>query len=152
MKELSIEEKARAYDKAIEIINDYYQKIRYSSLSCTSNDIEVLERAFPQLKENEDERIKRCISDVVRKYGREFTTGTVTKEKMLAWLEKQGERKPVDKVEPKFKVGDWIIKKQNSDINKFGKYKITDIKDGKYWYNEFIICEITEQDEWELVI
>lgn len=27
-------------------------------------------------------------------------------------LEKQGEQKPVDKIEPKFKVGDWVIDKQ----------------------------------------
>ena len=54
------------------------------------------------------------------------------------------------KVEPKFKVGDIIIKSQNSDINKFGKFKITGIKDGRYWYSEFVICEISEQDEWEL--
>ena len=61
------------------------------------------------------------------------------------------EKKELKKIEPKFHVGEWIIKKQNSDINKFGKFRITDIKDGKYWYNEFIICEITEQDEWETV-
>jgi len=61
------------------------------------------------------------------------------------------EKKELKKIEPEFHVGDWIIKKQNSDINKFGKFKITDIRDGKYWYNEFIICEITEQDEWETV-
>ena len=56
-----------------------------------------------------------------------------------------------DKVKPKFKVGDIIIKSQNSDINKFGKFKITGIKDDRYWYNDFVICEINEQDEWELV-
>lgn len=32
--------------------------------------------------------------------------------KKLTWLEKQGEQKPDDKVEPKFKAGDWIIDKQ----------------------------------------
>lgn len=61
------------------------------------------------------------------------------------------EQKFADNVEPKFKVGDIIIKGQNSDINKFGKFKITCIKDGRYWYNEFVICEISEQDKWELV-
>lgn len=33
----------------------------------------------------------------------------VTKEDAIAWLEKQGEQKSVDKVEPKFKVGDWVV-------------------------------------------
>jgi hypothetical protein len=51
---------------------------------------ERIEYIFPELKKSEDERVKRCISDVVRKYGSEFATGTVTKEKMLAWLENQG--------------------------------------------------------------
>ena len=46
---------------------------------------------FPELAESEDEKIRRCISDVVRKYGVEFATDTITKEKMLAWLEKQDE-------------------------------------------------------------
>lgn len=47
------------------------------------------------LEQSEDKKMRRCISDVVRKYGAEFTSGTVTKETMLAWLEKQGEQKPV---------------------------------------------------------
>ena len=55
-----------------------------------------------------------------------------------------------DEVEIKFKVGDIINKKHNSDINKFGQFTITNITSGKYWYNNRIICDITEQDEWEL--
>ena len=163
---------------------------------------------FPELKENEDEKIRKEIIEYIK-------TGTYHKnwiawlekqkpdprqeyldallyaddihqmsvnDEMVAeaesmavdalmklgvtkcWLEKQDEQKSFDyenaniqqkdfapKVEPKFKVGDIIIKSKNSDINKFGKYKITSIKDGRYWYNKFIICEISEQDEWELV-
>lgn len=58
---------------------------------------------------------------------------------------------PIDKVEPKFNIGDTIIKKYNSDINKFGKFTITAIIDNKYWYRDKIICDINEQDEWELI-
>ena len=88
-------------------------------------------------------------------------------------IEKQGEQKPADKVvtnlltverakeispfmrsgfenkdkvEPKFKIGDTIVKKQND----FGSFTITDITGGKYWYNDRIICNITEQDDWEI--
>ena len=50
----------------------------------------------------------------------------------------------------KFKVGDTIIKKHNSDILYFGSFTITDITGGKYWYNDRIICDITEQDKWEI--
>lgn len=60
------------------------------------------------------------------------------------------EQKSVDKIEPKFKVGDTIAKKNNSDIQDFGSFTITDITGGKYWYNDRIICDITEQDNWEL--
>ena len=60
------------------------------------------------------------------------------------------EEKPADNVEPKFKIGDTIIKKHNSDILYFGSFTITDITGSKYWYNDRIICDITEQDEWEL--
>lgn len=65
-------------------------------------------------------------------------------------IEKQSGQKPADKVKPKFKVGDTIAKKHNSDIHDFGSFTITDITGEKYWYNDRIICDITEQDEWEI--
>lgn len=54
-------------------------------------------------------------------------------------------------ITPIFNIGDTIIKKHNSDINKFGQFTITNITGGKYWYNDRIICDISEQYEWELV-
>lgn len=88
---------------------------------------------------------------------------------MASWLEKQGEHKSInyadeeiveavkdisvlDMAEQKFNVGDTIIKKHNSDINDFGQFTITDITGGKYWYNDRIICDIREQDEWEMIM
>ncbi len=56
----------------------------------------------------------------------------------------------ITNVKPKFKVGDCVIKKHNSNINDFGYFTITDITGGKYWYNDRVICDISEQDEWEL--
>lgn len=32
-----------------------------------------------------------------------------SKNELIAWLEKQGEQKSINKVKPKFKVGDWIV-------------------------------------------
>lgn len=62
------------------------------------------------------------------------------------------EKKELKKiVVPIFKIGDTIIKKHNSDILYFGSFTITDITGGKYWYNDRIICDITEQDDWELI-
>lgn len=54
-------------------------------------------------------------------------------------------------VEPKFEVGDTIAIKHNPGTNKI-YFTITDITGGKYWYNDRIICDITEQDEWELEV
>ena len=53
-------------------------------------------------------------------------------------------------VVPIFNIGDTIVKKHNSDIHDFGSFTITNITDGKYWYNDRIICDITKQDEWEI--
>ena len=60
------------------------------------------------------------------------------------------EKKELKKiVVPIFNIGDTIAKKHNSDIHDFGSFTITDITGGKYWYNDRIICDILEQDEWE---
>ena len=91
---------------------------------------------FPELAESEDERIKRCISDAVRKYGVEFATGTITKEKMLVWLEKQGKQKPVEEYniigigskKAQGKLGEMIKKIEENPT------EIKDIENGKYYY------------------
>ena len=67
----------------------------------------VLEEIFPELKESEDERIKEAIIATIHLYYGEPLEDEA--KEMLAWLEKQGEQKPDDKVEPKFKVGDFIV-------------------------------------------
>lgn len=45
------------------------------------------------------------------------------------WLEKQGDRKTVDKVEPKFKVGDWCIDNEDDII-----FQIVKVLDNTYTY------------------
>lgn len=147
---MTIEEKAKAYDEAYKVAAELHNLCKEGTQTAFHR--ANLEMMFPKLKESEDERIRKTITAVIGCYDSENSYfKEVSKKKCLAWLEKQGEQKSADKVEPKFKVGDIIIKSQNSDINKFGKFKITDIKDGRYWVNEFVICEISEQDEWKLV-
>ena len=130
---MTIKEKAKAYDKAIEIAKSEYQT--HKSFNGFR---EMLTRIFPELKESEDKKIMKCIclcleecvhNDIIRDY---------EKDKCLAWLEKQGEKstdeemkellrteyekggadaiaemqgeqKPTDKVEPKFRTGDWVV-------------------------------------------
>ena len=103
MKELSKEEKAQAYDKAVEIISDYYQKIKYSSISSASSDREVLEKAFPQLKESEDEKIRKHLFEYFKERKEagdiDETWYGISYDKILSWLEKQGEPKPSSKMQ-----------------------------------------------------
>ena len=97
---------------------------------------ENLEYIFPELKESEEERIrtglingfKECLKKSNYPKNTQKYWHNIKIEDILAWLEKQGERKTVDNVEPKFKVGDWIT-------DGYCKCQITFI-DSSYWYSE----------------
>ena len=90
MKELSIKEKAKSYDEAI-----LRMRHAFDSNRCT---IGFMNEIFPELKESEDEKIRKALIELVRD-----TTGdslwidyNVHVEDAIAWLEKQGEQKPVE--------------------------------------------------------
>jgi len=55
--------------------------------------VEVLHQQFPELKESEDERIRRTLIHIVKgacdKYGIKYKGDEITEEKLLAYLEKQ---------------------------------------------------------------
>ena len=106
---------------------------------------EVAEFVFPELKESEDEKIRR---DIIRYLKKTSPAIGENIEKMLAWLEKQGEQKPTDKVEPKFKVGDTIVEK---DLDEYDYETIKDIKDGQYIFTDGYCMNIDEQEGWQLV-
>lgn len=76
--------------------------------------------------------------------------GDYTIKDYRAWLEAFKHDKSKGDA-PLFRIGNTIIRKHSSDINKFGRFTITDIAGGKYWYNDRIICDISEQGEWELI-
>ena len=90
MKELSIEEKAKAYDEVVEKAKIEKEKSRNLGL------LEFIDENFPELKESEDERVRKEIISAIEEDWPGHTD-------WIAWLEKQGQ-KPVYKVEPKFKV------------------------------------------------
>ena len=102
MKELSIEEKAKAYDNALKVLHKYDgANIMFSQ--------SLKEEMFSELKESEDEKMRKDLIIYLRsilsnkKYGDKFI------EDWIAWLEAKGEQNPTDKVEPKFKDGDWVV-------------------------------------------
>lgn len=114
MKELSIEQKTKAYDEALKVLHKYDgANIMFSQ--------SLKEEMFPELKESKDEKTR---SEIIRFIQMEVDD-EIVRNKWIAWIEKQGEQKPqgksalepikeekvdnANKVEPKFKVGDWIV-------------------------------------------
>lgn len=79
------EQKAKAYDKAVKEASIAY-KDEDKHLKAT------LERIFPELKESEDERIRKDIIEMLRNWA---SVHYITKEQFserMAWLEKQGKK------------------------------------------------------------
>jgi len=93
---------------------DYKQKIKDYMNSSEVDTLykSMLNNLFPELKESEDERIRNALKEYFinsfRNNGVAAICGVHIKD-ILAWLEKQSEQKPADKVEPKFKAGDWVV-------------------------------------------
>lgn len=92
---MTIEEKAKAYDEAID-------KIKYvmeHGVSPTLNK-EDLQDIFPELKESKDEKIKKDVMEWFEEFPDEIWRGHYKKD-IIAWLEKQGTsytKKDVDDV------------------------------------------------------
>lgn len=97
-----------------------------------------LQGIFPELKESENWIPKEIIKYLKEKG--DFRSC------WIAWLEKQGEQKPADKVEPKFKVGQTIKKE---DFNP--RFPIVKIEDGFYYNDMGDHFPFTDQDNWKLV-
>jgi|GEM_PF-5924382 len=73
------------YKKALE-------KAQKELQSCGSKDCDAVRqiyRFFPELKESEDERIRKSIIAIINNY---VDNSNTFKPKMIAWLEKQGEQ------------------------------------------------------------
>ena len=93
MKELSIKEKAKRYDEAIERANNLHKDAVEMENNMTTKTCEII---FPELAESEDERMKRIISDILLVDNNEIReildANNVLMQDIVAWLEKQGEQ------------------------------------------------------------
>ena len=91
MKELGIEEKAKRYHEALEAAVVAH-KDEDKHLKAT------LERIFPELKESEDERIRKTLIELIKCNERSGynSINNIETSSILAWLEKQGEKKPYE--------------------------------------------------------
>lgn len=100
MKELSIEEKAKRYDIAL----DKIKRLLGTGSNCSR---EELEYVFPELAESEDERIRKELIEYIKDQQSSFISAPDCRDKYeeeennkynswIAWLEKQGEQKPAE--------------------------------------------------------
>ena len=83
MKELNIEEKAKRYDEAYKRV-----VVRFGT--------NVADEIFPELKESEDEKIKKEIKVILANTNFSQFALDYTFADMIAWLEKQGGQEPVE--------------------------------------------------------
>lgn len=162
MKELSIEEKAKAYDEVVARIRHAFNSNR-----CTLGFMNEVLR-YP--RESEDEKIRKFLIKWIQdNYYYGITDTDIPTKTLIAWLEKQckgdssiqqayeqgyteGKRierkhwvekqnfsedynsidpqfgKPINNVEPKFKVGDWVT-------NGLCAWKIDSIDEDMYYTN-----------------
>ena len=149
MKEISIEEKAKAYDEAISKAKEWHSDVQIG-IGFKAN----LEKLFPELKESEDEEIRKAL---IRFHKSTIDVDGIKGDDIIAWLEKQGEQKSADKVEPKFKMGDIVKRKDNPHLTYIlkrltddGDYEFHAIgKDGNEGCTHFAAVKC--QDDWELV-
>ena len=100
MKELSIEQKAKAYDEAIERAKQMFSEKELNYL-------------FPELKESDDEKIINLLKMVVEKWhnvGYADYVMDIPKSDIISWLEKQGERA---NFRNKIQIGDKVTRNKD---------------------------------------
>lgn len=91
---METEDKAKRYDEALERARKVHNETEF--------DYEkgMIEEIFPELKENEDKKMKKAIIATIHLYYGEPLEDEA--KEMISWLKKQGETNKT----PKFKVGD----------------------------------------------
>lgn len=145
MKEVSIEQKAKRYDEALERVKELLSRCRNNRDRITMvyrvNDIESI---FPEHKKSEDEKIKEDLIQWISEFPDMIWRGHY-REDVITWLKRQDKSalevikeenvdnqkcvKSVYNVEPKFKVGDWIC-------NDMCDVHIASIENGMYYFDE----------------
>ena len=141
MKELTIKEKARAYDEAIERAKGVIEQ--NPLMEYLKKGIEYI---FPELKESEDEKIRKAIIEHFEgSHSSMYPYKGFTKEQIIAWLEKHGEKNYTEKVEPKFKVGDWVVRELDNTCYQIKKC-ILNVTNNKYGYDLTSGGYISSQD------
>jgi hypothetical protein len=144
MKELTIEQKAKAYDEALERAKRMFSEKEVNYL-------------FPQFKESNDEKTKRILHSISSKIS--FHLRDIFTEEEFqcfdawsnTWLKKQGEKKAtVDTkvIIPKFCVGD-IVKSKSQPMLR--PRKIISIGKDCYWCEDRGCIGFAWEDDYDIV-
>ena len=88
----------KTYKEALERAKARYDKNPTDGYVGYTN--QILEEIFPELKESEDERVRKILIHIVKgacdKYGIKYRGNEIGQEKLLAYLERQKEQKPAE--------------------------------------------------------
>lgn len=121
-------------EEAMEILKDFHDESAIFSVRT------ALETLHPELKESEDEKIRKwMIAQLKIKIGDNATLNNMI-YKAIAWLEKQGGKKPTDKVEPKYEAkfheGNWVFIEEVKGY-KNGPFQIKTVDSFGYSFDEY---------------
>ena len=96
----------KLYEDVVALAKDGLKDGLYLSQSAKA----VTEFLFPQLKETEDEKVKRELTRFLINFNNGYYSKPSENEidSWIKWIDKKCEQNPTDEVKPKFKVGDWI--------------------------------------------
>lgn len=132
----------KKYKDALERAKGLLEGMDEGDYLASSEDIENL---FPELAESEGERMRKAIIDFLKNIEEENESslifGNTTTTDMIAWLEKQGEKKPciTEEPTPKFKAGNKVIF-TNGNVGKIvivGTHGYT-FENGDWFTHEFV--------------
>ena len=120
----------------------------------TDADYDLLNKQIAWLKKQksvtfnstEDEETRKEIIEFIKS---SFPVGK--NNRWITWLEKQGEQKPNDKAESKFKVGDWIVDNEDDEF-----FKVTKVRENTYCIasidgEEFDIQKDIVEDDYHIL-
>lgn len=124
----------KLYEDVVALAKDGLKDGLYLSQSAKA----VTEFLFPQLKETKDEKVRRELKTFLINFNNGYYSKPSENEidSWIKWIDKKCEQKPTDKVEPKFKVGDWIV--YNRDDSSREIIQVYDIRDGRYYFTDNI--------------
>lgn len=139
----TIEEKAKAYDEALERARNLHKDAIDTEENLLAKQCEVI---FPELK-SEDEKIRKWLLDFVQGLpdeGLDFHFYNLNKEQVIAWLEKQGKKKQLWSKEDEIGFNDtlWVIQQARTIVK--------DENDmGNLWYAEDWLKSLKYRYMWK---